>query len=67
MPETVSYKYIFALVSGWCYNKIAESGAAVLAELKSRGIHTRLPYIEIYGHWVNDESKLETELIWCIE
>ena len=49
------------------YNKIAEIGSAVQAELKSGGIHTRLPYVEIYGHWVADESKLETELIWCLQ
>ncbi len=49
------------------YNKISETGSAVQAELKSSGIYTRLPYIEIYGHWVADESKLETELIWCLQ
>lgn len=32
-------------------------------ELKNKGYETVLPYIEIYGHWTNDETKLETELL----
>jgi hypothetical protein len=32
-------------------------------ELKRRGYETGLPYIEIYGHWTNDETKLETDLL----
>jgi hypothetical protein len=32
-------------------------------ELKNKGFEIRLPYIEIYGHWINDETKLETELL----
>ncbi len=32
-------------------------------KLKRKGLEPILPYIEIYGHWTNDESKLETELL----
>ena len=32
-------------------------------ELKNKGLDATLPYIEIYGHWTIDESKLETELL----
>jgi hypothetical protein len=32
-------------------------------ELKIRGFDTCLPYVEIYGHWTNDETRLETELL----
>jgi len=46
------------------YQHIGRSGDRVVAELKERGIATTNVYIEIYGHWDNDESKLETELIW---
>jgi hypothetical protein len=35
-------------------------------EIKQRGFETALPYIEIYGHWTNDESKLETELLMSV-
>ena len=36
-------------------------------ELKKNGHETILPYIEIYGHWVNDETKLETELLMSLK
>jgi len=48
------------------YNKIAETGAKVLEELRQKGIKTSLPYLEIYGHWTEDASKLETELLWSL-
>jgi len=32
-------------------------------ELKKSGYEIIDPYIEIYGHWTNDEAKLETELL----
>lgn len=31
------------------------------------GLETDLPYIEIYGHWTNEETKLETELLMCLK
>jgi len=36
-------------------------------ELKSKGYEIVLPYIEIYGHWTNDEAKLETELLMSLK
>jgi hypothetical protein len=35
-------------------------------ELKSKGYETVVPYIEIYGHWTSDETKLETELLMSL-
>ena len=35
-------------------------------ELKKKGFEIVLPYIEIYGHWTTDETKLETELLMCL-
>jgi hypothetical protein len=49
------------------YNLIKQAGQNMKNELKKRGFDTRLPYIEIYGHWTNDETKLETELLMAIE
>jgi effector-binding domain-containing protein len=43
------------------YHLIPKTGAAMTAALKSRGIQTGFPMIEVYGHWTSDESKLETE------
>ena len=49
------------------YNLIKKAGQNMKEELKRQGFETTLPYIEIYGHWTNDESKLETELLMCIK
>jgi effector-binding domain-containing protein len=49
------------------YNLIQQAGQAMNDELKAKGLKTCGPYIEIYGHWTNDENKLETELLMCIE
>ena len=55
------YKYIGS------YNLIKQTGENMREELKNLGFETWLPYVEIYGHWTNDESKLETELIMCLK
>jgi len=49
------------------YNLIKQAGQNMTAELKSKGYETVLPYIEIYGHWTNDETKLETELLMSLK
>jgi len=49
------------------YNLIKQAGQNMQDELKKRGFETDSPYIEIYGHWTNDETKLETELLMCLK
>ena len=49
------------------YNLIKQAGQNMRDELKSKGFETTLPYIEMYGHWTNDETKLETELLMCLK
>jgi len=49
------------------YNLIKQAGQNMTDELKSKGYEIILPYIEIYGHWTNDETKLETELLMCLK
>jgi predicted transcriptional regulator YdeE len=49
------------------YNLIKQAGQNMTDELKSKGYETILPYIEIYGHWTNDETKLETELLMSLK
>lgn len=48
------------------YNLIKQAGQTMMHELKKRGVETRSPFTEIYGHWTNDETKLETELLMSI-
>jgi hypothetical protein len=45
------------------YKFIKEAGQAMHEEIKKKGLEAALPYVEIYGHWTIDESKLETELL----
>ena len=49
------------------YHLIKQAGQNMKDELKSKGYETILPYIEVYGHWTNDETKLETELLMSIK
>ena len=49
------------------YNLIKQAGLNMQNELKSKGFETVLPYIEIYGHWTNDETKSETELLMSLK
>jgi hypothetical protein len=49
------------------YNLIKQAGQNMRDELKNKGLETSLPYVEIYGHWTNDETKLETELLMCLK
>ena len=48
------------------YQLIKESGRNMAADVKAKGFQTGYPYIEIYGHWIPDESKLETEIIMAL-
>jgi len=61
LPKYVYHKHIGH------YSKIPTTFAAAKAEMEQQGIKTRLPYLEIYGHWTNDETRLETEMLWCID
>ena len=49
------------------YSLIKQAGTTMKDELKKKGLEIGNPYIELYGHWTNDEAKLETELLMCIE
>ena len=49
------------------FKLIKQVGTNMINELKSKGIETKLPYIELYGHWTNDETKLETELLMSLK
>ena len=60
LTEYAYYKHIGP------YNLIKQVGLNMQNEIKSMGFDTCLPYIEIYGHWTNDETKLETELLMCL-
>lgn len=45
------------------YDLIKSVGQKMREELKDQGFTIAGPYVEIYGHWQEDGSKLETELV----
>ena len=61
LPKYVYHRHIGP------YNKIPEKFSSVSKEMEEEGLKTSLPYLEIYGHWTPDESKLETEMLWCLK
>jgi hypothetical protein len=61
LPNYAYYKHIGP------YSLIKQTGQHMRDELTSKGFETSFPYVEIYGHWTNDETKLETELLMCLK
>lgn len=49
------------------YSQLKQAGDNMQNELRKMGLKPGLPYIEIYGHWTNDETKLETELLVAVD
>lgn len=49
------------------YAKLADVHAAMHQELRDRGISACRPSLEIYGHWNDDETRLETEVLIGVE
>jgi hypothetical protein len=49
------------------YQFIKQAGKNMKEELSKRGFENAFPYIEIYGHWNSDETKLETTLIMSLK
>ena len=49
------------------YYRIKSVGQNRTTQLTQKGYEVILPYLEIYGHWSSDESKLETELLMCLK
>ncbi len=45
------------------YHKLHEACSSLNKALKDMGLQTRRPLIEVYGHWNEDESKLETTIL----
>ncbi len=49
------------------YSLLKQAGINMREELKKKGFEIELPYIELYGHWMKDETKLETELLMALK
>lgn len=60
LPRYVYFKHIGS------YDQLPVAGTRVTEEFKRDGIKTGMPYLEIYGHWTEDVTKLETEMLWAL-
>jgi effector-binding domain-containing protein len=49
------------------YTKLKEAYSNMDSALEKRNIKPHLPFLEIYGHWNEDETKLETEILFSLE
>jgi hypothetical protein len=48
------------------YHLLPATGEAMGRALTAGGHKTSLPMVEVYGHWTQDESKLETETFMAV-
>lgn len=48
------------------YAKLKEAYDGMHSELAKRNLNFYFPFLEIYGHWTEDETKLETEIIFSL-
>ncbi len=49
------------------YKLIPQIGQLMRRELKNRGLEVGFPYVEVYGHWTQDEATLETDLYLALK
>ncbi len=57
IPRYAAYKHIGE------YRELGSVHSAIHNFLKKNKIRSCYPYLEIYGHWTEDSSKLETNVI----
>lgn len=60
LPRYAAWKHIGP------YNLIGQAGDAMRQAITGRGLQLVHPYIEVYGHWNDDPTKLETDLIHAL-
>ena len=48
------------------YTRLKEAYDGMHHELEKRSLNFYYPFLEIYGHWTNDETKLETEILFSL-
>jgi len=49
------------------YSLLGAAHSSIQSTLKASGESYMLPTLEIYGHWNEDESKLETEILYTLQ
>ncbi len=46
------------------YSELDKTYRSIQSTIEALGEHHEAPLLEIYGHWNDDESKLETEILY---
>jgi predicted transcriptional regulator YdeE len=49
------------------YRELDKTYESIQSTVKALGEHHELPLLEVYGHWKEDESKLETEIFYNLK
>ena len=60
LPRYAYYKYTGP------YAGLPQANKEMREEIERQGLVRKAPLIEIYGHWTEDPSKLETELLYSL-
>ncbi len=69
VPDTILEKKVLTIqrYAYWKhigpYSKLPDAWNKILSGIKELGLTPCWPQMEIYGHWNEDESKLETEIL----
>jgi predicted transcriptional regulator YdeE len=61
--DVVFQKYAYCKHIG-PYSELDKAYKSIQATIEAQGEHHEAPTLEIYGHWNEDESKLETEILY---
>jgi effector-binding domain-containing protein len=60
LPRYVRWKHIGP------YTQLKQAYDGMHAELAKRNMDFYFPFLEIYGHWMPDETKLQTDIIFSL-
>ena len=64
--DIVLGKYVYWKHVG-AYTKLGEVHARIHQELLKNNIQAEGPAVEVYGHWTEDQAKLETEILISVK
>lgn len=64
--EVILEKYAYYKHIG-PYRELDNTYKSIRSTVEALGEHHELPLLEVYGHWNEDESKLETEIFYNLK
>lgn len=64
--DVILEKYVYGKHVG-PYSELEKTYESIRSIVNSSGEHHELPLLEVYGHWNEDETKLETEIFYNLK